>query len=214
MTTPDPREALREAAIDLAYALDGIQLPMKAALAVTKLDAALAQAAPPPDGYWEERAKRAEEQLRIRNAYIAQAAPPPEPVTFDHDGSDRPVDGFGIVEAAPQERTSEYGHDSPTVPLAFHEAALAQAAPPPDRAAYLARAVLRQPAAPPSVLAHSICECGLAESYHPRLAAHEYKPRYAAPPSGLDEEHCCGDLSHMSAEYIAALRSPDTETER
>jgi hypothetical protein len=37
----------------------------------------------------------------------------------------------------------------------------------------------------------------------------------AAPPSGLDEEHCCGDLSHMSPEYIAALSpTPAMEGER
>jgi 5-carboxymethyl-2-hydroxymuconate isomerase len=28
----------------------------------------------------------------------------------------------------------------------------------------------------------------------------------ASPESPLDEEHCCGDLSHMSPEYLARLR--------
>ena len=124
-------------------------------------------------------------------------------------------------------------------------AALAQAAPPPERVrpgGYLTPPFSAAQAAPPPdyredggregdwVLRHTVdptaqaapppvCAfpgCGLPEHLHgspapeppnPTRSTHRFQ---AAQPSGLDEEHCCGDLSHMSPEYIAALSpTPD-----
>ena len=33
----------------------------------------------------------------------------------------------------------------------------------------------------------------------------------APAPAGLDEEHCCNDLSYMSAEYLAATRPAEDD---
>ena len=118
--------------------------------------------------------------------------------------------------APPPERVRPGGYLTPPF-------SAAQAAPPPDYREDGGREgdwVLRHTvdptaqAAPPPVCAFP--GCGLPEHLHgspapeppnPTRSTHRFQ---AAQPSGLDEEHCCGDLSHMSPEYIAALSpTPD-----
>ena len=194
----DLRHALTQAAPPPATDANGAYLTW------AELDA-LAQAAPPPayDHTAFERDRRAIE--------AAQAAPPSgldasvlEMRRRHEDYERRLGDGsdgqLGHTQAAPPPSEEELMAEM-LVDRALAESA--QAAPPPERVrpgGYLTPPFSAAQAAPPS---------GLTGDPREDLATIEAEER-AAPPSGLDEEHCCGDLSHMSPEYIAALSpTPD-----
>ena len=121
MSTPDPREALRELVTCAAnYRMDPERWDERLALAVVNGEKALAQAAPPPVHHHDYgaaiipcsqdhgAAPPPETEWRCSTCmnehdefspHDNEAAPPPVTVTVDHNGSDRPVDGFGIVDA-------------------------------------------------------------------------------------------------------------------
>jgi len=115
----------------------------------------------------------------------------------------------------------------------LHENERANDADPPSLRAAATRALEALESAPLSTLGHGVearraLRAALASSpapaFDPRqphgesgLFQHEpgapcvVCDRSSPAPAGLDEEHCCNDPSHMSAEYLAATRPAEDE---